>query len=213
MDLLSELEEVRAIIIAGSGERAFAAGADIEELSTRSYEDQQEAMSTIRVCETVYLCPKPTIAAIHGYCLGGGLELALACDIRVADRTARIGLPEVRLGLIPGGGGTQRLPWLVGRGQALRLALTGDPVDAEEAHRIGLVEFLVEPGLHLDTAHEIAGGMARWSADALRLVKESIRTAAEKPLNEGLAAERELFLQAFAAPDASQAIRRFLNRE
>ena len=151
-----------------------------------------------RIYETVADFPKPVIAAVHGFCIGGGSELALACDVRVADRTARFSQAEMRIGLIPGGGGTQRLARLVGRGQAMLISCTGDFVEAEEAHRIGLVEVLVDEGRHLEKALELAGRMARWSPVALRLAKQAVNAAFEMPLRAGLAYEKELFLAAFA---------------
>jgi enoyl-CoA hydratase/carnithine racemase len=132
--------------------------------------------------------------------------------VRVADRTARFAQAEIRLGLIPGAGGTQRLARLVGSGQAMRLALTGDPIDAEEAYRIGLVEVLTAEGKHVDTALEIAQRMARWSPVALNLVKAAVRQAFESPLSAGLAHEKELFLAAVASDDGREGVRAFLEK-
>jgi enoyl-CoA hydratase len=149
---------------------------------------------------------------INGFALGGGCELALACDIRVAARSARFGQPEVRLGLIPGGGGTQRLPRLIGAGRALRLILTGDLVDAEEAYRIGLVDVLVEDAeLHTRTL-ELARGMAAHSPVALGLAKNAVAAALETPLHAGLALERELFITAFASEDRREGVSAFLEK-
>ena len=152
------------------------------------------------------------ICAIQGFCLGGGNELALACDIRVADTTARFGQFEVRLGLIPGAGGTQRLARLIGPGQALRIGLCGDPVDAAEAYRIGLVEFLTEEGRHLAKARELAARMTRWSLVTLQLVKKAVREAYERHLSDGLAAEKELFLEAFASEDGREGVKAFVEK-
>jgi enoyl-CoA hydratase/carnithine racemase len=138
--------------------------------------------------------------------------LALACDLRIADRTARFGQAEIRLGLIPGAGGTQRLARLVGPGQALRIALTGDMIDAEEAYRIGLVEFLVDEGEHLAKAREVAERMARWSPVALRLAKKAIRAAMETPLSAGLELEKELFLAAFSSEDGREGVAAFVEK-
>jgi enoyl-CoA hydratase len=149
---------------------------------------------------------------INGFALGGGCELALACDIRVAARSARFGQPEVRLGLIPGGGGTQRLPRLIGAGRALRLILTGDLVDAEEAYRIGLVDVLADDGdLHTRTL-ELAHNMAAHSPVALRLAKNAVAAALETPLAAGLALERELFITAFASDDRREGVSAFLEK-
>jgi enoyl-CoA hydratase len=164
------------------------------------------------VFDEVAAYPKPTIAMINGFALGGGCELALACDIRVAARSARFGQPEVRLGLIPGGGGTQRLPRLIGTGRALRLILTGDLVDAEEAYRIGLVDVLAdEDELHARTM-ELARSMAAHSPVALRLAKNAVAAALETPLAAGLALERELFITAFASDDRREGVSAFLEK-
>lgn len=206
-------EGVRASVLHGAGPRAFVAGADVGEFAARSAEEQRRVYQGRRVYDVVANFPKPLVAAIHGYCLGGGNELALACDVRVADRTAVFGQAEIRLGLIPGAGGTQRLARLVGPGQAARIALTGDVVDAEEAHRIGLVEFLVDEGRHVERALEVAGRMARWSPTALRLAKRSLRAAFETPLGAGLELEKELFLAAFASEEAREGVRAFVEKK
>lgn len=211
-DALEADDDVRVVVIHGAGDKAFVAGADIGEFAARSHVEQREVYDRRRVYETVADFPKPVIAAIHGFCLGGGSELALACDIRVADATARISQAEIRIGLIPGGGGTQRLARLVGRGHTLRMALTGDMVEAEEAHRIGLVEFLTEEGGHLERALELAGRMARWSPVSLRLAKQATRAAFEMPLSAGLEYEKELFLAAFASDDGREGVRAFMEK-
>ena len=149
-------EEVRAVVIHGAGDKAFVAGADISEFAARSPEEQREAVFGRRIYEGVADFKKPIIAAIHGFCIGGGCELALAGDVRVADQTARMSQAEIRIGLIPGGGGTQRLARLVGRGWTTIMSLTGDFVEAEDAHHIGLIDVLVEEGQHLDKALELA---------------------------------------------------------
>ena len=205
-------ESVRCVIITGGGDKAFVAGADVAEFAARTPAEQREVYQRRRVYDALADFPKPIIAAVHGYCLGGGSELALACDVRVADRTARFSQAEIRLGLIPGAGGTQRLARLVGYGQALRIALTGDVIDAEEAHRIGLVELLVEEGKHVEKAIEVAGRMARWSPVALRLVKQSVRQALEAPLSAGLEHERELFLAAFGSEDGREGVAAFVEK-
>lgn len=209
---LSEDDEVRVVVLHGAGDKAFVAGADVTEFAARTPEEQREVYSRPRVYEAVADFPKPVIAAIHGFCIGGGCELALASDVRVADTTTRISQAEIRIGLIPGGGGTQRLSRLVGRGWATILSLGGDFVDAEEAHRIGLVDVLVEEGRHLEAATELAGRMSRWSPVALRLGKEAIRAAFELPLAQGLAHEKELFLQAFASEDGREGVRAFVEK-
>ena len=205
-------DEIRVAVLHGNGEKAFVAGADVAEFASRTADEQREVYERRRVYDAVAEFPKPIICAIHGYCLGGGNELALACDIRVADRTATFAQAEIRLGIIPGAGGTQRLARLVGPGQALRIGLSGDYFDAEEAYRIGMIEFLVDEGEHLARATEIAERMARWSPVALGLVKKSVQAAMELPLDEGLQLEKELFLQAFASEDAKEGLTAFVEK-
>lgn len=212
VDELADDDRVRVAVLHGAGDRAFVAGADIGEFAERSVNEQRQVYLRRRVYDALADFPKPILCAIHGYCLGGGSELALACDVRIADRTARFSQAEIRIGLIPGAGGTQRLARLVGPGQALRIALTGDMIDAEEAHRIGLVEFLVDEGRHLETALEVAGRMARWSPVSLRLIKQSVRAAMETPLSAGLELEKELFLAAFGSEDGREGIQAFMEK-
>lgn len=205
-------DEVRVVVIHGAGQKAFVAGADISEFASRTPEEQRAVYSGPRIYEVVGDFPKPVIAAIHGFCIGGGSELALACDVRVADRTARLSQAEIRIGLIPGGGGTQRLAHLVGRGHAMLIACTGDFVEAEEAHRIGWIEVLVDEGQHLEKALELAGRMARWSPVSLRLAKEAVNAAFEMPLRAGMEYEKERFLEAFASEDGREGVRAFMEK-
>lgn len=211
-DHLAGRDDVKVAILHGAGDKAFVAGADVSEFAARTPEEQREVYRRRRVYDALAEFPKPVICAVHGFCIGGGNELALACDIRVADATARFGQFEIRLGLIPGAGGTQRLARLVGPGQALRIGLSGDLVDAAEAHRIGLVEILTDEGGHLARARELAARMTRWSTVALQLVKKAVREAYERPLSEGLAAEKELFLEAFASEDGREGVRAFVEK-
>jgi len=212
MGRLATDDDVRAVVLHGTGTKAFVAGADITEFHARTAQEQREVYTKPRIYETVADFPKPVIAAIHGFCIGGGSELALACDVRVADRSARISQAEIRIGLIPGGGGTQRLARLVGRGWASIIALTGDFVGAEEAYRIGLVDILVDEGEHLERAVELAGRMARWSPVSLRLAKDAIRAAFEMPLSEGIEYEKERFLDAFASQDGREGVSAFVEK-
>ncbi len=211
-DHLAARDDVKVAILRGAGDKAFVAGADVSEFAARTPEEQREVYRHRRVYDALAEFPKPVICAVHGFCIGGGNELALACDIRVADATARFGQFEIRLGLIPGAGGTQRLARLVGPGHALRIGLSGDLVDAAEAHRIGLVEFLTDEGEHLARARELAARMTRWSTVTLQLVKKAVREAYERPLSEGLAAEKELFLEAFASEDGREGVQAFVEK-
>ena len=211
-DKLGTDDALRVVVLKGAGSRAFAAGADIGDFAKRSTEEQRSSYEARRIFEAIADFELPVIAAIHGFCIGGGAELALSCDIRIADRTTRISQAEIRLGLIPGGGGSQRLPRLVGRGWASMMCFTGDFVDASDALRIGLVDELVEPGRQVERALEIARRIARWSPLALRLAKRSLRQAFERPLAEGLLLEKELFLEAFDSADGREGVRAFVEK-
>jgi len=203
---------VKVAVLCGAGEKAFVAGADVTEFAGRTLSEQRAVYDEPRVYDAVAAFSKPLIVAIHGHCVGGGCELALACDIRVADRTARFAQAEIRLGLIPGAGGTQRLARLVGAGQAMRIALSGDAIGGEEAHRIGLVELLADPGEHIDRAVALAHRIARWSPVALRLAKRAVNSALETPLAAGLELERELFLAAFGSEDGREGVQAFVEK-
>jgi enoyl-CoA hydratase len=215
VEILDELRDdanARVIILTGAGDRAFIAGADISEFAERTAIEQRAAMTGRRLFEEIAAFPKPTIAMINGFALGGGCEVALACDLRIATRSAKLGQPEIRLGILPGGGGTQRLPRLVGPGRAMRLVLTGELIDATEAERIGLVDWVVDDGTLQDRTMEIATTIAGYSPIALELAKTAIRAAMEAPLSAGLAHERELFVAAFASDDRVEGVRAFLEK-
>jgi enoyl-CoA hydratase len=200
------------VIITGAGEKTFIAGADIAEFDNRTGLDQ----FTVSRCGTVFSAVaafrKPVIAAINGFCLGGGCELALACDIRIAAATARFGQPEVNLALIPGGGGTQRLARLVGVGQAFKLIYSGEMISAEEAFRMGLVEEVVAPGDLLTRARQLAASIASKSLVALQLIKEAVQASLELPLAEGLRLETALLAVAFSSEDKHEGVRAFLDK-
>jgi enoyl-CoA hydratase len=212
LDTLREDDAVRVVVFTGAGDRAFVAGADIAEFAQRTPLEQRAAMTGRRIFDEIAAYPKPTIAMINGFALGGGCELALACDLRIAAEDARLGQPELNLGIIPGGGGTQRLPRLVGTGQAMRLVLTGELIDAAEALRIGLVD-LVFPSAALRTETlRIAAVMAERSPVALRMAKAAIRAAAEMPLAAGLAYETEAFVTCFASEDKQEGVAAFVEK-
>jgi len=212
LDELREDPDLRVVVVTGAGDKAFVAGADISEFAERTPLEQREAMSGRRIFDEIAAFPLPVIAMINGYALGGGCELAMACDIRIAAESARLGQPETNLAIIPGGGGTQRLPRLVGQGQAMRLILSGDLIDAAEAASIGLVDVVVPDGELQARTYELAGRIAAKSPVALRLAKEAVRTAAETPLAAGLAQERELFVTAFASDDRREGIAAFMEK-
>jgi enoyl-CoA hydratase len=212
LDALRTNNDVRVVIFTGVGDKAFIAGADIGEFAQRTALEQRESMQGRRVFDEIAAYSKPTIAMINGFALGGGCELAMACDIRIAARSAKFGQPEIKLGIIPGGGGTQRLPRLVGTGRALRLILTGDIIDAEEAHRIGLVDVLVNDDELKAHTTQLAQTMANHSPLALRLAKAAVNAACEAPLSAGLALERELFITAFGSDDRREGMSAFLEK-
>jgi enoyl-CoA hydratase len=212
LDALRDDDSVRVVVFTGAGEKAFVAGADIGEFAQRTPLEQREAMTGRRVFDEIAAFPKPTVAMINGFCLGGGCELALACDVRVASDAARLGQPEINLGIIPGGGGTQRLPRVVGTGQAMRLILSGEIIDTAEALRIGLVD-VVHPAAELrERTMEFARGMAAKSPVALRMAKAAVRAAAEMPLAAGLAYETELFVTCFGSDDKREGVAAFLEK-
>jgi enoyl-CoA hydratase len=201
---------VRAVVITGAGDRAFCAGADVTEFIGRSIDEQRRLdWDKPRIFEELEALPQPVICAINGLAYGGGCELALACDIRIASETASLGLLEIRHGLIPGGGGTQRLPRLVGVGRALQMILTGDPIPARRALEIGLVEEVVPAADVIAAATATAARIGAHSAVALRAAKASVRAATSMPLAEGLRFETETFLQCLASRDAQQRLEEF----
>lgn len=212
LDGLRNDDDVRVVVFTGAGDKAFIAGADIAEFAERTPLQQRDLMSHRSVFEEIADFAKPTIAMINGFALGGGCELALACDLRVAARSARLGQPEIRLGIIPGGGGTQRLPRLVGPGRALRMILTGEMVGADEAYASGLVDVVLDDAELRGQTLALAANMAAFSPVALRLAKSAVRAAMETPLSAGLRYERELFITAFASDDKREGIAAFLEK-
>ena len=210
---LARDSSVRAIIVTGAGDRAFIAGADIAEMKDKG---PSEALAFARlgqaVCSAIDAAPQPVIAAINGYALGGGCEIALACDIRLASETAVLGQPEVTLGVPPGWGGTQRLPRVIGPGLARELIYTGRRVGAQEALRIGLVNAVYPPGELLERARALAADIARNAPVAVRLSKEAIRRGLDVDLETGLALEAQAFALAFSTADQREGMSAFLEK-
>lgn len=213
-DALAQIEagDYRALIVTGAGDRAFCAGADVAELLARpvseAYQGQRLGQ---RVFDRLEQLPIPSVAAINGFAVGGGLELALACTFRLAVATARLGLPEIKLGLIPGHGGTQRLPRLIGRARALEMILTGDLVTAGEAERIGLVNRVLEDDV-VAAGLEFGERLARLSLPALRLARAAVLRAGEVSLSEGLEDEARLGADAYALNDSREGMSAFLEK-
>ena len=205
-------DAVRAIVVTGTGDKAFVSGADIGEFEGRTTVEQWRVMKGATIFDAVERCPTPVIAAVNGYCLGGGMELALSCDIRLASASARFGQPEVNLGIIPGGGGTQRLPRIVGLGAALKMILTGEMIGADEALRLGLVDEVLEPAALLDRALALAETIASKSPVAVAAAKEATRAALNLPLDDGLKLETALFQLCFASDDRAEGVRAFLEK-
>jgi enoyl-CoA hydratase/carnithine racemase len=206
----AERREVRAVVVYG-GEKVFAAGADIKEMAELSYADMVDRSGPLQAAfAAVARIPKPTVAAVTGYALGGGCELALACDVRITADDAKLGQPEILLGLIPGAGGTQRLSRLVGPAKAKELIFTGRLVGAEEAMSIGLVDRLVPTAEVYTAAREWSGQFADGPAYALRAAKEAIDRGLGADLDTGLEIERQQFASLFATEDATIGMRSFV---
>jgi enoyl-CoA hydratase len=216
LDRLDGDDGTRAIVLRGAGEKAFVAGADISEFPTLREGgdggDGGSARGIQKLGARMDAARTPFVAAIHGWCLGGGLELAMACDVRVASDDAKLGQPEIKLGLIPGGGGTQRLPRLVGVGRALLLNIGGEPIDAETAYAWGLVEKVVPRAELLEAALEIAGTFAQRSPHAVAVLRELARTTRDLSLEEGLRREAEAFRRCLASDDGREGVAAFLEK-
>jgi len=212
LDQLRSDDSVGVVVFTGAGDKAFIAGADIAEFAGRTAMTQRDVMTSRSLFTAIDSFPKPVIAMINGYCLGGGCELALACDIRIASENASFGQPEINLGIIPGGGGTQRLTRLVGEGKSMELILTGEIIDARTAFAIGLVNHVV-PADQLQTkTMEIASRIADKSPIALQLAKEAVKLASRSNLDEGLRREIDLFALCFSTEDKDEGVSAFLEK-
>jgi enoyl-CoA hydratase len=205
-------EDVGAIIITGQGEKAFAAGADIKEMATKSYMDVYKGNFITANWEDVSRCRKPVIAAVNGFALGGGCELAMMCDIIIAADTAKFSQPEITLGIIPGAGGTQRLTKAIGKYKAMDLVLTGRMIDAAEADRIGLVSKVVPAADLMTEALKIAEKICAQSLPIVMMAKQAVNNAFETTLTEGVKAERQLFYACFASEDQKEGMAAFVEK-
>ena len=204
-------DNIGAIVIAG-GEKAFAAGADVTAMKDWSYMDVYKSDFITRNWERLRTVRKPVIAAVGGVALGGGCELAMMCDIVIAAENAKFGQPEIKLGIIPGAGGTQRLPRAVGKSKAMDLVLTGRMLDAQEAERAGLVARIVPPDKLLDEAVSVASTICEYSLPAVMMAKEAVNRAFEGSLAEGILFERRIFHSLFATEDQKEGMDAFASK-
>lgn len=213
LDQIDDDRVASVVVLTGSGDRAFAAGADIRELQRLSGSEAEEMTHRWhRLFRRIEGFRLPVIAAVNGVALGGGCELAMACDIRYASEKARFGQPEINLGLVPGWGGTQRLPRLIGRGRALELIMTGDMFDAAEAHRLGLVNRVTAPEDLMETVGELAGRMAAKGGVALASIKTCVNEGLDQGLDEALALEAREFGTVSSTEDKAEGIAAFLEK-
>ena len=212
-DDLEKDTEVRVIILTGAGDKAFVAGGDISHLASLDADGaRQFALLAQRVIDRIETFPKPVIAAINGYCLGGGNELAMGCDLRIAADSAKFGQPEVKLGIIPGFAGTQRLSRLIGKGRAKEMIFTGEMIDADQACRIGLVNRVVAKDCLMEEAKALARQMCDKSASAISLSKEAIDNGLEMDFARAARYEADLFALSFTTADCKEGISAFLEK-
>lgn len=204
--------EVRVVVITGAGEKSFIAGADISEFTGKTPVTQRNIFQEKTLFNSIDAFPKPIIAMINGFCLGGGCEVALACDIRIASEKAKLGQPEINLGIIPGGGGTQRLTRLIGEGKSMEMILTGDMIDANTALNLGLVNHVYSIEELETKTMELANKIAEKSPIALQMAKEAVKLAAKSNLDEGLRREVDLFAICFSSQDKEEGVAAFLEK-
>jgi len=206
-------DDIKGVLLTGAGQKAFVAGADIADLANQGpFDGKARALRGQAMLRRFETCGKPVVAAINGYALGGGCELAMACHLRIASETARFGQPEVKLGIAPGYGGTQRLPRIVGKGNALYLILTGEMIDAAEAHRIGLVSHVVPAGELVAKAEQTLRGILAMGPLAVRLAIEAVDQGLEMTLDEGLLLEANHFGLLAATQDMREGLTAFLEK-
>ena len=212
LDELRSDDEVRVLVITGAGEKSFIAGADISEFAGKSPLDQRNSFYERTLFNSIDTFPKPVIAMVNGFCLGGGNELALACDIRICTPNAKFSQPEINLGIMPGGGGTQRLTRLIGEGRSMEMMLTGDMIDAETAHKFGLVNHVYNADELEAKTMELANKIAEKAPIALQLCKEAVKFASRSNLDEGLRREVDLFAICFSTEDKTEGVSAFLEK-
>ncbi|MDQ3221411.1 MAG: enoyl-CoA hydratase/isomerase family protein, partial [Acidobacteriota bacterium] len=212
LDELKRDDSVRVLVITGAGEKSFIAGADINEFGGQTPVTQRNTFYEKTFFNSIDAFPKPVIAMVNGFCLGGGNELALACDLRLASENARFSQPEINLGIIPGGGGTQRLTNLIGEGRSMEMILTGDMIDAQTALNFGLVNHIYAAEELEEKTMELAAKIAEKAPIALQLAKEAVKFAARSNLDEGLRREVDLFAICFSTEDKQEGVAAFLEK-
>jgi enoyl-CoA hydratase len=200
------------VIVLTGNDKAFAAGADISEMQDASFAYMLEDGGLTRYCDSIASCNKPVIAAVAGYALGGGCELAMMCDFIIAADNARFGQPEITIGTVPGFGGSQRLTWLVGKSKAMDMCLTGRMMDAAEAERSGLVARVESVDDYLQVALEAAAKIAGYSRPVVSMAKQLVDMALETPLTQGVASERRVFKSTFALQDQKEGMKAFVEK-
>ena len=212
LDELKRDESVRVLVITGAGEKSFIAGADISEFEGQTPVTQRDQFNEKTLFNSLDAFPKPVIAMVNGFCLGGGNELAMACDLRIASESARFAQPEINLGIMCGGGGTQRLTHLIGEGRSMEMVLTGDMIDAETAHRFGLVNHIYPADQLEAETMKLAEKIAEKAPIALQLSKEAVKFASRSNLDEGLRREVDLFAICFSTEDKKEGVTAFLEK-
>jgi len=211
-DELKRDDSVRVLVLTGAGEKSFVAGADIKEFQEQTPVTQRNLFHEKTLFNSIDSFPKPVIAMINGFCLGGGNEIAMACDLRICSENAKFSQPEINLGLIPGGGGTQRLTRLIGEGRSMEIMLTGDMIDAKTAEEFGLVNHVYSVDELESKTMELANKIAEKAPIALQLAKEAVKFASRSNLDEGLRREVDLFAICFSTEDKQEGVAAFLEK-
>ena len=211
-NLLENDSNIAVILLTGSEGKAFIAGADIKEFLNQTIENEKQLEEDWIVTTIISNLKKPVIAVIDGFCLGGGLELAMSCDLRIASDRSKLGQPEINIGIIPGAGGTQRLTRLIGEGRAMEMILTGRMITAEEAFNYGIINFVYNPDDLMDEAMEIANTIGEKSKYAVERAKKSIKAVSEMNLKDGLKLERKMFIECLNSEDGKEGITAFIEK-
>ena len=211
-NLLENDKNIAVILLTGSEGKAFIAGADIKEFLNQTIENEKQLEEDWIVTTIISNLKKPVIAVIDGFCLGGGLELAMSCDLRIASDRSKLGQPEINIGIIPGAGGTQRLTRLIGEGRAMEMILTGRMITAEEAFNYGIINFVYDPDDLMDEAMEIANTIGEKSKYAVERAKKSIKAVSEMNLKDGLKLERKMFIECLNSEDGKEGITAFIEK-